>query len=108
MSRTMLLVLAFSAWSGVQVVTGQQKPAGLVNDLLTDVTEVESKITSLATRLPDSAWEWRPGPGVRSSAEVLVHIAGDNYLMPAALGIAVPAATGIDLKQNASVEAFEK
>lgn len=108
MSRKMLVVLVFGAFAWSQVVRGQQKPAGVVSDLLVDVAEVETKITSLAKALPESAWSWRPGVGVRSSAEVIAHIAADNYVMPASLGIAPPAATGIDARRFETAEAFEK
>jgi hypothetical protein len=101
-----VLVVAALAWS--QAVTGQQRPSGVVGDLLADVTEVESKITSLATALPEAAWGWRPSTDVRSSAEVVVHVAADNYVIPAALGIAVPSDIGIDVRRFESVAAFEK
>ena len=34
--------------------------------------------------------------GVRSTEEVLLHVAGDNYFMPALMGVPAPADTGID------------
>jgi uncharacterized damage-inducible protein DinB len=108
MSRVLLVVLTVAALTSVAVVRGQQKPAGLIGDLLADVAEVEQKITSLATALPDAAWAWRPGEGVRSSADVIVHVAADNYVMPAALGIAIPPAIGIDVRQFDSIGAYEK
>jgi hypothetical protein len=108
MSRMMLVVLVLAAFALSQTVKSQQKPGGLVGDLLTDVAEVESKMTSLATALPEAAWGWRPTAGVRSSGEVIAHIAADNYVIPATLGIAVPPATGIDARRFETAEAFEK
>ena len=108
MSRTLLVVLAVAALPLSQVVRGQQKPTGLIGDLMTDVAEVEQKITSLATALPEKAWGWRPGAGVRSSSEVIVHVAADNYVMPASLGVAVPPAIGIDVSKFETLGAFEK
>jgi len=68
---------------------------GLLQTLDADLAVVEEKIASLARALPDSAWDWRPAPGVRSSEEVLEHVAYDNFYFPTALGIAPPPATGI-------------
>ncbi len=103
---TLVMLVAIVAWpSGA---TSQSRPAGLVNDLLTDISDVEKKITTLAAALPDAAWQWRPGPGVRSSGDVVAHVTADNYVFPAALGIAVPPATGLDLRRGETIEAFEK
>jgi hypothetical protein len=44
---------------------------------------------------------------VRSTAEVLLHVAGDNYFLPALIGVPPPAETGIDGKDNKTVAAFE-
>ncbi|MEZ5284779.1 MAG: DinB family protein [Vicinamibacterales bacterium] len=85
-----------------------QKRAGLVGDLLADVTDVETKIVGLAKAMPESSYAWRPMPGVRSVAEAFTHVAADNYFMPAALGVAPPAATGISGTDYKTVEAYEK
>jgi uncharacterized damage-inducible protein DinB len=84
-----------------------QKPAGLMGDLQKDVSDVQEKIVGLAKALPDGAYDWRPMPGVRSTGEVLLHVAADNYFMPAAIGIAPPAATGVNGKDYKSAVAFE-
>ncbi|HET7219379.1 MAG TPA: DinB family protein [Vicinamibacterales bacterium] len=80
---------------------------GLMGDLIKDVTDVEKKVVSLARAMPAEAHAWRPGKGVRSTGEVLAHIAADNYFMPAAMSIAAPAETGIT-KEYKTAAAFEK
>lgn len=85
-----------------------QKRAGLMGDLIGDVTDVESKVVGLAKAIPEAAYAWRPMPGVRSVGEVLVHVAADNYFMPAAVGIAPPAASGISGTDYKTAEAYEK
>jgi uncharacterized damage-inducible protein DinB len=85
-----------------------QSRDGLMGDLIKDVTEVETKIMGLAKAIPASAFDWRPGKAVRSTGEVFAHIAADNYFMPAALGIAAPAETGISGKDYKTAAAFEK
>lgn len=93
-------VLALSASASAQT------RGGVIGDLLNDINEVESKLTGLAKAMPDSAWAWRPGAGVRSTGEVFLHIAADNYYLPALLGMAPPQETGIT-KEYKTAEAFE-
>lgn len=106
MRRTLPLA-AFAALLTLVVPVTAQSPQGVMGDLLRDVGQVEKKIMGLARALPDKAYAWRPGEGVRSSGEVLMHIAADNYYMPVMIGIAAPAETGIT-KEYESAAAFEK
>lgn len=85
-----------------------QSREGLMGDLIRDVTEVERKIVGLARAMPAAAYEWRPGKGVRSASEVFMHVASDNYFLPAAMGTSAPAETGINGKEYQSAVAFEK
>jgi hypothetical protein len=86
-----------------------QAPSGLMADLLKDLASVEKKVMELAKAMPDSAWTWRPaGDGaVRSTGEVVQHIAADNYLLPVLAGAQAPAETGIT-KDYKTVQAYEK
>ena len=84
-----------------------QQPAGVMNDLLTDLKQVQDKLTSLAKAMPESGWNWRPGTGVRSTGEVIQHIAADNWFIPASLGTPAPAASGITTGDYKSVQAYE-
>jgi uncharacterized damage-inducible protein DinB len=80
---------------------------GVMGELLKGLDDVEKKMTDLAKAMPESAWTWRPGPGVRSTSEVLLHVAADNYFLPVLLDVPAPAATGIT-KEYKTVAAFEK
>lgn len=73
-----------------------------------DVTEVEQKLVDLAKAIPPNKYAYRPGTGVRSVGEVVMHVASDNYFIPAAAGTAAPAATGISSDSYETVVAFEK
>ena len=88
-------------------VSAQERP-GVIGELLRDVTIAEDKVIGLAKALPSSVYDWRPAPGVRSTAEVFVHIAGDNYFLPALTGVTPPSGTGIDAKDFKSVARFEE
>ena len=63
-----------------------QERAGVMGDLLQDVAALETKIVGLANAMPPTTYKWRPGAGVRSTEEVLLHVAGDNYFIPALIG----------------------
>jgi hypothetical protein len=71
------------------------------------VSEVEKKFVSLAKAIPPDKYEWRPGAGVRSVGEVIRHVAADNYLIPAGLGFAADASTGIKGDDYKTAVAFE-
>jgi DinB superfamily len=88
----------------------EQTPAreGLMGDLLKDVNEVQTKVVGLAKAMPAASYDWRPGKAVRSTGETLMHIAADNYLLPAMMGITPPAETGINGKEYKTAVAFEK
>jgi DinB superfamily len=87
---------------------GAQTREGVMGDLMKDVKGVQDKIVGLAKAMPESAYAWRPGKGARSTGEVLLHVASDNYFLPAVMGIAPPASTGINGKDYKTTEAFEK
>jgi uncharacterized damage-inducible protein DinB len=80
----------------------------LTADLVKLAGDVEQKLVGLGEALSVEQHNWRPGEGVRSAHEVLLHVAADNYFLPAALGVAAPAATKINATDYAAVQAFEQ
>lgn len=84
-----------------------QAPAGVIGELQRDLDQVEKKVLGLARAIPESAYAWRPAEGVRSTGEVLQHIAADNYFLPVLAGIPAPAETGIT-KDYKTAQAFEQ
>lgn len=101
-------LLSLAALAMLATPAAAQQPAGLMGELVKDVTGVQARLVSLARELPDTALSWRPGAGVRSSGEVLLHIASDNYLLPAGVGVAIPAATGISATDFSTLATYEK
>jgi uncharacterized damage-inducible protein DinB len=87
-------------------LAAQEKRAGLIGELLADLEDVEGKLVGLAEAIPADKYGWKPAEGVRSTSEVFMHIAADNYLIPAAAGIAAPANTEIT-SEYATAVAFE-
>ena len=113
--RRTIYVPAFVAMLSLAVPLAAKAPAGssaptregVMGELLRDVGMAEKKIIGLAKAMPATAFDWRPGTGVRSTGEVLMHIAADNYFIPAAMGIPAPKETGIT-KEYDTAAAFEK
>ncbi len=87
----------------------QQPPArpGVMGDLLRDVQQVQTKLIALAKAMPADKQDWRPAEGVRSVGQVWQHVSADNYLLPAAVGVAPDPATGIKAADYATVTAYE-
>lgn len=75
--------------------------------LLQQINSAEEKLVGLAEAIPDDRYGWRPGEGVRSVSEVILHIAADNYFLPTIVGVAAPAATGIQTGDYPSVQKYE-
>lgn len=92
------------------IVHGQSTPPArpaVIDALLRDLGTAEQKLTSLAEAIPEAQYGWRPADGVRSTAEVLIHIAADNWFLPTAAGVAAPAETGIRANEYPTVQAYE-
>lgn len=91
----------------VSTAPGHAPASAIMEALLADIEQAESKLIALAEAMPASSWNWRPAEGVRSVGEVILHIAADNYFIPAFTGVAAPAETGIVVTSYPSVQAFE-
>jgi uncharacterized damage-inducible protein DinB len=68
-------------------------------DLLKDLEGVETKLVDLAGAIPENKYNWQPD-SARSVRRVLLHVAADNYIMPAMLGFAPDPATGLTADYN--------
>ena len=87
--------------------SARQRP-GLMGDLIAEVEQVETKIVGLAKAMPEAAYGWRPGDGVRSTAEVLTHVAADNYYAAAKWGATIEADTGITGASHQEAETYQQ
>jgi uncharacterized damage-inducible protein DinB len=52
---------------------------------------VSRQLVALAEAIPADKYSWRPGPGVRSTSEVLMHIAVSNFWLVSVTGPKMPA-----------------
>ncbi len=67
---------------------------------LVDLDDLHKKFVRLAEAIPADKFTWRPGEGVRSISEALLHVAAMNFRMPPQIG--APPAPGY------SDEGYEK
>jgi uncharacterized damage-inducible protein DinB len=107
---TKLAVALILVVVGHPVVTvAQSNPSGVMGDLISQVDQVETKIVGLAKAIPEPAYDWRPGDGVRSVSEVFRHVAGENYFVAAKIaGTIPPSATGITGKAHKEALSYEE
>ena len=112
MMNSLRFTLRLTALTAAAVLTASlplaaQTREGVMGELTRDLAQVEKKLLGLARAMPETAYEWRPGKGARSTTETFLHIAADNYFLPGLLGTAPPAETGIT-KEFQTAAAFEK
>jgi uncharacterized damage-inducible protein DinB len=107
LSACVTLLAGALAFAPAPPVYAQHSPS-ITADLMSDLDQVERKLVSLARAIPADKYDWRPGTGVRSVGEVVLHVTADNYLLPATLGFAADPATGITADDYKTAVAFEQ
>ncbi len=95
-TKTLTLCLMFALAAGTAGRAHAAAPAAretLQNDLVKQMDDVEKKLVDLLEATPQDKLKWTPAAGVRSVAEVYLHIAYGNYgLTKMITGKAPPAA----------------
>lgn len=104
---TLALPLTLNAQQHAHGQAPANRPAAIAS-LLRDLAQVEQKMIALAEAIPEESFGWRPGDGVRSVSEVVMHVAADNYFLPTFAGHPAPAETGIRNGDYPSVQAYEQ
>ncbi|WP_420581835.1 DinB family protein [Reichenbachiella sp.] len=86
-----LLIAPFlaTAQETAQPTTYQQEFTGSMN-------YSQGQIVKLIEAIPQEKYAWRPGENVRSTSEVILHIAASTYNLSSALGTPLP--EGLDTK----------
>lgn len=110
MMRTGWRSVVVAAGLAMAMPAGAQQASGLAADLLRDVSQVERKFVGLAQAIPAEKYSWAPGApadSVRSVGRVVLHVASDNYLLPAAVGFAPDPSTGIKGDDYTTAVKFE-
>jgi hypothetical protein len=66
-----------------------------LENLVRTVEILHEKFTALAAAMPEDDLAWAPMEGVRSVEEVFIHVAADNWWVPAMMGWEAPAETNV-------------
>ncbi|HUO52481.1 MAG TPA: DinB family protein [Gemmatimonadaceae bacterium] len=89
--RTTLVVLLLLAAALPAAAQAPGAPAtGFRGEFIANFRTVQDKYLALANAIPQDKYTWRPGTGVRSVAEALLHVASAQYLYGAPLGVKAP------------------
>jgi len=91
MSHRLGLVVGFAALltAGAASTFGQAAatPFGVRQGAIAELKEAQSELVSLAQAMPAEKYTWRPAEGVRSVAEVYLHVAAGNFGLTAMAGV---------------------
>jgi uncharacterized damage-inducible protein DinB len=79
----------------------QKAPEGIWQGYDGEWKHVTSQLIGLAEATPEEKFSWRPGPGVRSTSEVYMHIALANFYLLSVTGPKMP--ENLDAKMEKSV-----
>ena len=91
-----LAALAPMRAAGAQDALDVKSAARIRKEYLDDMDSVHVKFVALAKAIPADKYAWRPGAGVRSVSEVLMHIVGEWYFFgPRSVGGKEPADFGV-------------
>jgi hypothetical protein len=80
-----LLLALMVAWPAAA-----QAPPGVGEGWLGEFEHAQRQLLQLAEATPADKFSWRPAPGVRSVAEVYMHLGIGNYYLLAQAGIKAP------------------
>jgi uncharacterized damage-inducible protein DinB len=86
-----LLLAATLAVTALQAQPARVDPLeGLWQGYDGEWVHVSRQLIALAEAIPADKFAWRPGPGVRSTSEVFMHIALANFSLLSATGVKLP------------------
>jgi uncharacterized damage-inducible protein DinB len=80
---------------------------GLKAELLRNIDDLASKLNDLVTATPSDKFTYRPGDGVRSTAEVFLHVAHGTYLFPGMFGVKPTAGVDLDKMEKSTTDKAE-
>lgn len=95
MKRTTVAALFLAAG----YVAYTQTPPDIGQGWVPEFDHSTKQLMALAAATPAEKFAWRPGPGVRSTSEVYMHIAVGNYWLLGQAGVKLPSAAP-KLEQN--------
>jgi uncharacterized damage-inducible protein DinB len=89
--KRQILLLCFLMFLLVQPLLAEDPLEGLWQGYDGEWLHVSRQLVALAEATPPDKFAWRPAPGVRSTAEVYMHIAIANFYLLSVTGPKMPA-----------------
>lgn len=86
MKRWMGTILLAAAVATCMPRISHADPTAMEKDVIGNMMDAGTKVMELADAFPDKKLDYRPGKGVRSTREVVLHVIGGNYMLPTLLG----------------------
>ena len=74
-------------------------------DVLHTLDDTSKKLIDLAGAIPDDKYSYKPADGVRSTAEVFMHVAGGNYFISTFIGAKPPEGFNKEYEKSATEKA---
>ena len=90
MRRALTTVAAAAMALTIALPAAAQAPPGIAEGWSGEFDHASRQIMQLAEAMPADKYSWRPAPGVRSTSEVLMHLAIANYFLVAQTGVTPP------------------
>jgi hypothetical protein len=91
MKKLLLSIVLSTAALHAQTASANPQFQGIWERYDGEWDHVSRQLLALAEAIPADKYSWRPGPGVRSVSEVLVHIAEANFYLLSITGPKIPA-----------------
>lgn len=85
-----LMVVALALFMVLPASAQEQDNSTFLENYTGDFNGASKKLTDLAEATPADKFGWRPADGIRSVSEVYMHVAGANFALASALGVAMP------------------
>ena len=85
-----LMVVALALFMVLPANAQEHDNSTFIENYTSDFDEASKKLADLAGAIPADMFGWRPADGIRSVGEVYMHVAGANYALASALGVAMP------------------
>ena len=92
MTRTAapLMVIVLALFMVLPATAQEHDNSAFIENYTGDFDGASKKLADLAEAIPADMFGWRPAEGIRSISEVYMHVAGANYALASALGVAMP------------------
>lgn len=94
------LVLAVAVGLAPAPASAQMSSSDLQAELVGQLDDAVNKLVQLAEAVPQDKYSWRPGEGVRSVSEVLMHVSIANYYLLTMAGVESPIQLSRDMETS--------